>query len=198
MEENKDEINIVKEKYIQVSESRIKNSIKEYKSCLPFQRTLSSCLACLLSSITAFASYSSSDSVWKWIFLVSSILSIVLIVIFGIISLARKKIGKGTEKWLLDEIYGKEHTNLQKNHKFSLKKRWLFEIINIVVIFGFPIGILLLVFGLNNWNIANLEWAEVFWVGWISMTVITLVFGRFINAFLAYAIFGYNVEDDSF
>lgn len=60
----------INEKYLQVSESRIKNTIKEYKKGQPFNWISSSSFVCMVSFLTAFASYSSNDNVWKWIFLI--------------------------------------------------------------------------------------------------------------------------------
>ena len=190
---NNENIEYVEEHYLQISESRIKNTIKEYKSGLPYRTIISTSFACLLSFFTAFASYSNSDSIWKWVFFSLSLVSTVVLIVFGIISLAKKKNGKGTEKWFLEELKGKHYDVLSEGIFDSDRvKKTIFTVINIVLIVGIPISVLLIVLGVNDWNISNKDWSAFFWVFWSTGTLCSLIFGTYINATLAYAIFGYE------
>lgn len=186
---------IIKEKYVQVSESRIKNTIKEYKKGQPFNWVLSSSFACALSFFTAFASYSSSADIWKWIFLGLLILSAVIFLIFAVISFVRKKIGKGTEKWFLEEItntHPKKYKDNSVGFSFFLEPKTIFNIINIILIIGIPVAVLLIVLGCNNWTLADKEWSHIFWVSYALGTAGCLIFGTYINAYFAYLFFGFE------
>lgn len=196
MEEKK--IKTVEEQYIQVSESRIKNTIKEYKKGQPFNWVISSSFSCAVSFFIAFASYQSNDSVWKWIFLALGALSALILSIFGIISLARKKLGTGTEKWFLEEIKDEHHEKPEsKVPSFeSLDSDAIFKIVKGILLVGIPVGVLLLVLGLNGWDISNEPWCGMFWFFWSILSILWLVWGTYPIAFLAYVIFGYEYDGD--
>lgn len=187
MEENN--VEKINEKYLQVSESRIKNTIKEYKKGQPFSWVLSSSFACMVSFLTAFASYSSNDNVWKWAFLILVCISTLVFLVFGVITLVRKRIGHGTEKWFLEEI---KNNHPPKDTHYSVNSKVLFNIINFILIIGIPIAVLLTVLGCNGWDISNKEWSSVFWVIWSIGSLCSLLFGTFINAYFAYLFFGFE------
>lgn len=186
----------VEEQIIEVSEIRIKNTIKEYRSGIPFTGFLSASFASTISFLTAFAAFFYSTSFWKWVFLTLLIISFISLIVFGILSLKRFKTMKGTEKWFLDELKGLTHEKEEKK-KFdglSIKaKKRLFYIINIVVIIGVLLSTFLIALGLNNWNIKSID--ALFWAIYLVFGGAYLVFGTYINALLAYIFFGY---DDGF
>lgn len=194
-------ITIVEEKYLQVSESRIKNTIKEFKKGQPFNWILSSSFSCTVSFFIAFASYQSNDdSVWKWIFLSLGALSALILIIFGIISLARKKLGTGTEKWFLEEIKD-EHREKPRDSYRSFDRfdpDRLFRIVKSVLLVAIPAGVLLLVLGLNGWDISGEPWCIVFWFLWTVLSLLWLIYGTAIIAFFAYAMFGYEYDGENF
>lgn len=181
----------VVEKYIKVSESRIKNTIKEYKSGLPFRSVISASFSCVISFFVAFVSYSGNESVWKWIFLTLLIISFSILLIFGIISIVRRKTCKGTEKWFLEEI--RDYHPVKTKSKL-INSKLLFIIINLILIIGIPLAVLLGVLGCNGWDISNQNWAPVFWIFWGMFMLSSLVFGTSFNAFLANIIFGYEYD----
>ena len=188
-------IEIVKEKYVQVCESRIKNTIKEYRKAQPFNSVLSISFGCIISFFIAFVSYSSSDTFWKWTFLILLSISGLVFTAFGIVSLVRKKIGKGTEKWFLEEITNKHPLKYKDAHSgagFLLDSKIIFNIVNIILIIGIPTSVILIVLGCNNWSLADKEWANIFWVSYGLGTAGYLVFGTYINAYFAYLFFGYE------
>lgn len=193
-EQNKNnEVEVIKEQYIQVSEARIKNTIKEFKKGQPFSGILSSSFACMVSFFIAYASYYSSNSFWMWLFLVLAILSCVVFAVFGIITLVRKKIGKGTEKWFLEEIRNNHPEKISREYLgSSVEPKTIFNIINIILIIGIPTSVLLIVLGCNGWNVSDKEWSPMFWSLWIIGSIISLVFGTFINAYFAYLFFGFE------
>lgn len=183
----------VEEHYLTVSESRIKNTIKEYKSGLPYRTVISTSFACLLSFFTAFASYSSNESIWKWVFFSLSLLSALVLLVFGTVSLAKKKNGKGTERWFLEELEDKHYGHFSRSHIDGDKaKKIVFTTINAIMITGIPLAVLLTVLGLHGWNLSNYEWGVFFWIFWSIGSLLSLVFGTYINASLAYAVFGYE------
>lgn len=190
--DNQDEhkkIEVIDESYIQVSESRIKNTIKEYKKGQPFGWILSSSFACMVSFFAAYASYSSNNNIWKWIFLALVILSSLIFIVFGIITLVRKKVGHGTEKWFLEEL---RNSHPRKGQRHSVNSKIVFYIINFILIIGVPLTVLLVTLWCNGWNISGKEWSGSFWVLWIIGTLCSLVFGTFINAYFAYLLFGFE------
>lgn len=184
----------VKEQMIEVSEIRIRNTIKEFKKGIPFGNAASISLGSTISFVTAFAAFSNTSSVWKWVFLVCLMISSLCFFIFGIISIARYKSLKGTEKWFLDELKNTEHqsTNKRSSRLSKKGKKILFNICNFGIIICTLTTILLLVLGLNGWNVSKQEWAPAFWAFYIVFGLAYLFFGTYINALLAAILFGYE------
>ena len=193
--ENDENIKIVKEKKVLVSESRIKNTIKEYKKGQPLGWLLSSSFACLLSFFTAFATYPSNLNAWKWIFLGLSILSALVLLVSGVITLIRKKKSRGTEKWFLDEIKDEHPQVLKKQADPKKRKDCLFNFVNIVLLVTIPLSGYLIYLGCNAWNPYPNEMATLFWMIWSLISITYFIFGTFLNSTFAYILFGYERDD---
>ena len=189
---DKREVKQIKENYIEVSESRIKYTIEKYKKGQPFSWVISASFSCFVSFIVAFATYPNEHPV-KWIFLSIAIISAILFLIFGVLSLYRRKVGHGSSEWFLREIkdenyYGRAYLAPKTKRKIA------FNIVNCLLIVLIPASILILVLGLNNWNIIGKEWAPLFWFFLIIGCLFSLFFVTTINAYLAYALFGYEYK----
>lgn len=189
-------VKVVQEKKVLVSEVRIKNAIKEYRKSQPLGWLLSSTFACFLSFFTAYASYSGSDSIWKVVFLVLLILSAAGLLIGIVLSIARKKTSHGTEKWLLEEIRD-EHIETKKHQLDSKKKKHcIFNFVNIVLIIGLPASTLLIYLACNNWNSYPNEMAMLFWLFWSILSATYLLFGTYVNLLFAGLFFGYERDEN--
>ncbi len=185
---SKDKI-VVEEQIIEVCESRIKNTIKEYKKGIPFTGIVSASFASAVSFVVAFASFSNTNSYWKWIFLVLFIISGIIFIVFGAWSINRIKTMKGTEKWFLNELKGLPHEGNNKTLTDKGKKR-LFNTFNILIIIAVLASIFLIALGINNWKIEKIDVA--FWAIYCILGFAYILGGTFINAFLASIFFGYD------
>ena len=189
--DNQDEhkkIEVIDESYIQVSESRIKNTIKEYKKGQPFGWILSSSFACmvsflpptppaLLTIIYGSGFFCACYSVLPYFYCVWNHY------------FSEEKSWARNWKWFLEEI---RNSHPYKAQRRSVNSKIVFYIVNFILIIGVPLTVLLVTLGCNGWNISGKEWSRYFWLLWIIGTLCSLVFGTFINAYFAYLLFGFE------
>lgn len=191
MSEEKRKTKEIEEEYIEVSESRIKYAVQEFKKAQPLYGIASSSFACLVSFFVAYISFLNQESYWKIVFLILLICSgIVLFIALGV-SFYRKRIGRGTVKWLMKEI--------ENNHPFKMKKRTdivkvkkiIFNVVSFLIIISLIIAAPLIYYGINNWS-SNGSVDFVFWVFWCLGTLFLLTMGRNMLSLFAYTVFGYE------
>jgi len=199
----------IPETYVRVSESKLKNALKEYRNGLaPFNGSLTA-LSFSIAMFTTWATASSDSSsqiVLKWVFFgLGSALFVVFATLF-IVGLLRKRSGKGTEEWFMDEVEGKGHYS-SGHYNRRLGSGQKAKIIDWSIYFFFAIGVplasFLTAFGVNGWNsnwiVLNADgtgnWGMTVVVFLSIGTLAWLLIARSLVSFFALEIFDY---DDGF
>jgi hypothetical protein len=155
--DEKDRIKVT-EITVEVSESRIKNTLKEYRSGLTIFNGALTALSFAVAFLTTWISIPKetlSQTITGWILFGLSVVLLVVSIVLFIGSLIRKKGGKGTEKWFLDELEGKGHYQYGRYRHSTdsdTKKKRICNICTIFLGSLVPLAAFLTVFGVNGWG----------------------------------------------
>ena len=190
----------VDEKYIQVSEIRINNALKDYKRAVQNNNLLSLFFSTSISFLIAWASLFNNKEgslfAWKWIFFSLMIVSAIATIVMFVARVLKNKNGETSLDYVMCQIKNEPYYRTKTRNIDG--KAVVFRIALIASYIVVISGIWCILFGCNGWSIEQLqqnEYCGLFLAISVMGTVIWIFGGFFVVNFISQLLFDYDFLD---